>query len=132
MDRFDGMIKTKSRKSWKRHKNQGWIIIHPNGRHEADYFNIKDFHCKYDYETPVTPEKWRKTYRPDSKLVKMDLVATDECAALVATVKAGVKLEAALSKFISDTAGKFEDLDEAQSAFNRASNHLAAVRKGTK
>lgn len=53
----------------------GWVIVHPDGHVETDYFNITNFKTKLDgYKKTVTPEFWRLTYRPDCKLIRMRLV----------------------------------------------------------
>ncbi len=52
----------------------GWCIVHPDGRIELDYFYTEHFQCQaadsdWNYR-PCTPEEWRKTYRPDCRLVR--------------------------------------------------------------
>lgn len=52
----------------------GWCIIWPDGRIELDYFYTSRFQCQaadseWSYR-PCTPEEWRKTYRPDCRLVR--------------------------------------------------------------
>lgn len=54
---------------------EGWVIVHPNGSHEVDYFGITRFRTKLDdYKSVVTPEFWRKRYRPDCILKRMKLI----------------------------------------------------------
>jgi hypothetical protein len=53
---------------------EGWVIVHPDGHWEVNYFNAAEFRTKLDgYAKAVTPEFWRKTYRPDCQMVRMQL-----------------------------------------------------------
>lgn len=53
----------------------GWVIIHPDGRYELDYFSVRNFRTKADgYTEPITPEAWRDDYRPGCQIVRMRVV----------------------------------------------------------
>jgi hypothetical protein len=53
-------------------QDTGWVIIHPNGKYELDYFH----HLNNPTDkkgNPITIEQWRKSWRPDCRFVKMRL-----------------------------------------------------------
>lgn len=53
----------------------GWVIIHPDGRYELDYFSVRNFRTKVaGYTEPITPEAWRDDYRPGCQIVRMRVV----------------------------------------------------------
>lgn len=61
--------------SKKRDSNVGWVIVHPDGHYELDYFNTVCFGTKLDgYKDEVTPEFWRDTYRPDCEIKLMKVI----------------------------------------------------------
>jgi hypothetical protein len=49
----------------------GWVIVHPNGWVETDYFNAKKWIVK---GVAMTRRTWRKHYRPDCKMVQATMV----------------------------------------------------------
>lgn len=49
----------------------GWVILHPDGAVETDYFNTVNFTAKNG--TVVTPSKWMSTHRPNCRLVRAEL-----------------------------------------------------------
>jgi ABC-type antimicrobial peptide transport system ATPase subunit len=52
----------------------GWVILHPNGQVETDYFHSRRWwwgEGKY-----VSRETWRKTFRPDCRMVRATLTWT--------------------------------------------------------
>jgi hypothetical protein len=62
----------------KTNTNEGWVVVHPDGRLELNFFWTQVFKTKLDdYTNPVTPEFWRNAYRPDCTLVRMRLVPSD-------------------------------------------------------
>lgn len=46
----------------------GWVIIHPSGHLEMDYFHSDLSYNKYDLSKPITREEWMRRYRPDCEL----------------------------------------------------------------
>ena len=59
----------------------GWLIIHPDGSVETDYFKAVKF---YDKGTRVSRETWLSRYRPDCRFVHATLLwdETDEIEVL--------------------------------------------------
>jgi hypothetical protein len=47
---------------------EGWLILHPNGWVETHYFDAKVWTGKS--QKRGSREAWRKTYRPDCRMVR--------------------------------------------------------------
>lgn len=60
----------------------GWIIVHPNGRVELDYFDHANFGKEALPNTPARQreimEDFLKTYRPNCKTIRARIVPFKE------------------------------------------------------
>ena len=55
----------------------GWVILHPDGHFELDYFNSTLTWSKYD--VAITPLDWMKLYRPDCHLYRVSIDLGPSC-----------------------------------------------------
>jgi hypothetical protein len=49
-------------------QKQGWLILHPDGSVETDYFGMK-WPTKDQLDRPMSQKRWMATYRPQCSLV---------------------------------------------------------------
>lgn len=56
-------------------RQSGWVILHPNGRMELNYFNSDLSYNKYD-GPPLTREQWMQRYRPGCTLHRGEISIT--------------------------------------------------------
>lgn len=47
-----------------------WVLLYPDGKWTFVAFEDYSFRMKPNYDIPITPEEWRKTYHPVCKLVQ--------------------------------------------------------------
>lgn len=50
---------------------EGWVIVHPSGHVELDYFNALEFN---DKGRPVSRFEWKRLYRPNCEMVRGTVV----------------------------------------------------------
>lgn len=63
----------KMKRKTKAVKRSGWVIVHPGGYMELDYFNVSEFHDKYTREV-ITPTQWLEAYRPNCSIHRVQIV----------------------------------------------------------
>lgn len=58
----------------KQANQSGYVILHPNGFMELDYFDSKLDYNKYDGNKPLTRDEWMKRYRPECTLHMVNII----------------------------------------------------------
>ncbi len=66
----------------KKNETTGWVIVHPDGRVETAYFDVKRWKGKSkgwpgtaSYRAPqrISRESWRRQFRPNCQIVRATL-----------------------------------------------------------